>query len=89
MQVSQHISNKEVRSRVGLPVPLADMISCRRLHWLGDIARMNDDHLPKQLLFGWLPQCRPPHGAKLRWHDKVRCDLKTFHIDEAGWYVLA
>ena len=61
LQISQHISNKEMRSRAGLTVSLADMISCRRLHWLGHVARMNDNHIPKQLLFGWLPQRRPPH----------------------------
>jgi len=72
-----------------MPVTLADMISCRRLRWLGHVARMGDDRLPKQLLFGWLPQRQPPHGVKLRWRDKVRQDLKKFHIEEAGWYVLA
>ena len=50
---------------------------------------MNDDYLPKQLLFGWLPYRCPPHRVKLCWHDKVRCDLRTFHIDEAGWHTLA
>ena len=89
MQISQHISNGEVRSRVGMPVTLADMISCRRLRWLGHVARMEDDRLPKRVLFGWLPQRRPPHGVELRWRDKVRQDLKKFHIEEAGWYVLA
>ena len=29
------------------------------------------------------------HGAKLRWRDKVRQDLKRFCIAEAGWYCLA
>ena len=28
------------------------------------------------MLFGWLPQKRPAHGAKLCWRDKVRQDLK-------------
>ena len=70
-------------------VSLADMISYRRLRWLGHVARMNDNRLPKQLLFGWLPQRCPPHGVKLHWHDKVRHNLRTFHIDEVGWYVLA
>ena len=89
LQISQHISNEEVRSRAGLTVSLADMFSCRRLRWLGHIARMNDNRLPKQLLFEWLPQHLPPYGVKLWWCDKVRHDSRTFHIDEAGWYVLA
>ena len=72
-----------------LTVPLVDMISCRRLRWLGRVARMNDGHLPKQLLFGWLSQHCLPYGVKLHWHDNVRCDLRTIHIDKAGWYVLA
>ena len=72
---SQHISNEEVSNRAGLAVPLADIISCRRLHWLGHVARMSDDRLLKQLLFGWLPQSRPAHGAKLHW-----CDIRSGEI---------
>ena len=89
LQIPQHISNKEVRNMAVLTVSLVDTISCKRLCWLGHAARMNDDHLPKQLLFEWLPQCHPPQGVKLYWHDKVRCDLRTFHTDEAEWYALA
>ena len=48
MQISQHISNEEVRSRVGLQVILADMISCRRLHRLGHVAMMSDNRVPRQ-----------------------------------------
>ena len=40
MKISQYISNEKVRSRVGMPVALADMnmISDRRLCWLGHVA---------------------------------------------------
>lgn len=58
----------------------------RRLRWLGHIARVKDDHMPKRLLFGWLPQCRPAHDTKLWWKGKVRKDLKKFHIGEDDWY---
>ena len=49
-----------------------DVIAARRLRWLGHVACMKDDRIPKKLLFGWLPQCRPAHGTKLRWKDRVR-----------------
>ena len=40
-------------------------------------------------VFGWFPQKRPAHGAKLRWRDKVRQDLKKCGITESSWYVEA
>ena len=46
---------------------------------------MSGDRIPKKLLFGWL---RPARGAKLRWRDKVRQDLKRFTILERDWYRL-
>ena len=88
-QIAQHISNEEVRGRVGMPVSLGDIISNRRFRWLGHLGRMCDSRLPKQILFGWLFQCHPPHAIKLRWRDRVRKDLKHFNISESDWYVVA
>ena len=87
----QHISNEKVRQWFGMPTSLEVTIACRRLQWLRHvaIARMEDSRLPKQFLFGWLSHLRPAHGVKLRWRDKVRRDLKTFHINENTWYALA
>ena len=50
---------------------------------------MGDHRLPKQMLFGQLSQPRPPYGPRLRWQDRIRKDLKLFHIGEDGWYVMA
>ena len=85
----QHISNEKMRQWFGMPTSLEVTIACRRLQWLGHVARMEDSRLPKQFLFGWLSHPRPAHGVKLRWRDKVRRDLKTFHINENTWYALA
>ena len=81
-QCVQHNSNEEVWKQFDMQTQLAVMITCRRLQWLGHVTRMDDDvHLPKHLLFGWLPNPCPAHGVKLRWRDKVRTVVKTFSID--------
>ena len=46
------------------------------------------DRIFKKLLFGWLPQTQSAHGAKLRWRDKVRQDLKRLGIPGSDWYCL-
>ena len=45
-QIVQHVSNKTIRARIGLFMPLADMIASHRLCWLGHLARMNEFRLP-------------------------------------------
>ena len=87
-QCVQHNSNEEMRKQIDMQTPLTVMITCRRLQWLGHVTRMDDAHLPKHLLFGWLSNPHPAHGVKLRWRDKVRRDLKKFSIDENTWYAL-
>jgi len=53
---AQHISNENVRGKMGKPVPFGDIISSHGLCWLGHVGRMCDSCLPKKMLFGWLPQ---------------------------------
>jgi len=78
-QIAQHISDNNVRGKMGMPVPLVILFPV--VGFTGC-----DSRLPKKILFGWLPQCQPPHG---RWQDRVRQDLKCFHIDESVWFVVA
>ena len=83
-QLLEHITNLAMRKRwgdVGLPF---DIVRMRRLQWLVHVARMPDDGLPKKILFGWLPQTRPPHGPRLRWKDRVHSDLQRLNVQD--WF---
>ncbi len=85
-QRMEHISSVQVAKRFGMEESLEDMVIARRLCWLGHVARMSEERIPKKVLFGWLPQRRPAHGTKIRWRDRVRRDLRKFHIDENIWF---
>ena len=85
-QRMEHISSVQVAKRFGMEESLEDMVIARWLCWLGHVARMSEERIPKKVLLGWLPQRRPAHGTKMRWHDRVRRDLRKFHIDENTWF---
>ena len=85
-QRAEHISSIQVAKFLGMEESLEDMIIARRLRWLGHIARMDDGRIPKKMLFGWFPQHRPAHGARMRWRDRVQKDLRKFKIGENNWF---
>ena len=88
-QRTRHITSAQVRRRAGMDEALEDMISAKRLRWLGHVSRMEDRRPPKKLLFGWLQKRRPAHDTKMRWRDKVRKDMKKFNIKDDGWCLTA
>ena len=53
-QRTRHITSAKVRRWAGMDEALEDLISSKRLRWLGHVSRMEDTRLPKKLLFGWL-----------------------------------
>ena len=88
-QRRERITTIEVRRKIALHDSLEGIIMKHRLRWLGHVARMSESRIPKQLLFGWLPQPRPAHGPRKRWRDRVQQDLKCFNIDGSRWFELA
>ena len=58
-QRMEHISSVQVAKRFGMEESLEDMVTARRLCWLGHVARMSEERIPKKVLFGWLSQHRP------------------------------
>ena len=89
VQWRDRLTTAELAGRFGMVESIGDLLTQWRLRWLGHVARMSDVRHPKRLLFGWFPQKRPAHSAKLRWRDKVRQDLKKCGITESSWYVEA
>ena len=89
VQWRDRLTTAELAGRFGMVESIGDLLTQWRLRWLGHVARMSDVRHPKRLLFGWFPQKRPAHGAKLRWRDKVRQDLKKCGITESSWYTEA
>ena len=62
------------------------MIKRRRLEWLGNIAHMPDNKIPRKVFFGWLQQPCPRGGPMRRWKDIIGQDLKNIGVDEDHWY---
>ena len=77
---------REVLRRWGDTESVADKVARRRLEWLGHVAWMPDQRMPKAALFGWLPEPRPRYGPRKRWRDVVRADLKVIAVSECEWY---
>ena len=71
-QWSQHITAFEIRQRWGDLETATDKVAKRRLEWLGHLACMPNHRIPKQALFGLLPQTHPRVGPRKRWRDVIR-----------------
>ena len=56
------------------------------MEWLGHLARISNDCLPKICLFDWLRKTRPSGGLRRGWRDVVWKDLKHLRISESDWY---
>ena len=84
-QWQEHITTEKMNEDFGMPGSIKEVVRQHRLRWLGHVARMDANRLPKQILFGELEKTRPPHGTKKRWRDVVKADLQSIGLQE-DWY---
>ena len=81
----EHLTTIELAQRLGVDANV-DHILWQQHLWLGHIACMTDDRIPKETLFGEQPASRPPHGPKKRWRDVIVSDLSACAIPVSSWF---
>ena len=64
--VAQHITSESVRQQWSDSETVTEKISKRWLDWLGHLARMPDEWIPKISLFSWMPELHPRGGPRKR-----------------------
>ena len=88
ISLRQHMTNESIRGHCQVEA-VSTLVRYRRLRWLGHLARLEDDRLPKQLLFGSLIRTEHVPGKAGRplksWIDYVREDLHSLHLGYS-WY---
>jgi hypothetical protein len=57
-------------------------IKCQRIRWLGHIERMQDNSIPKNMLYGQLYTTRRRGRSKMRWLEDVSMDLRKMGGNE-------
>ncbi|PFX11860.1 Craniofacial development protein 2 [Stylophora pistillata] len=72
---TDNVYNNEVLARVNIP-SMFTLIRQRRLRWLGHVYRMEDERIPKNLLYGEFESGSRPIGRpKLRFKDVCKRDM--------------
>ena len=75
------VSNKDVLERLNSPSVLK-LLSQRRLRWLGHVLRMEDGHLPKDVLYSeFASGSRPVGRPMLRFKDVCNRDMMSAEIN--------
>ena len=85
-----HISNHELHQRTGIQ-PIEYYIRKRTLQWVGRVARMGPERLPRRLLTAWVRHPRPQQAPKATYGRTVLEHLEAAEIatDFQTWTKLA
>ena len=86
-QWKERITSQRLASTFGMQQLVSDFVMEQCLRWLDHLGLMNNDRLPKKVLFGELSRTRPRHGTKRRWRDVTRSDVEAIGAND-DWYEL-
>jgi hypothetical protein len=67
------LTNKEIYANVKKPT-IAETIRPNRLRWFGHVQRMEENRIPKRVLYMNFESTRPRGRPRNRWQNEVRVD---------------
>ena len=82
----QRISTGELLCRVGLE-PLDYYLHRRQLRWLGHVARMGSERIPRIALSSWCNNGRGRGSLQMSYGRSICKALNFFHIDTELWHL--
>ena len=86
---SDKVPNAEALARADVPT-MSTLLRQRRLRWLGDVRRMEDGRIPKDILYSELASgTRPVGQPKLRYKNVCKRDMKALDINTESWGLTA
>ena len=77
------MTNNEVLQRADMP-SIEAMLLSQQLTWTGHVVRMNDDRLPKAVLYGELWQAKRIGRPHLRYRGKTTVDPPVYCFTNVG-----
>lgn len=78
----EHVTNIEIRNRMGANETVVDRVEKRSLKWFGHLLRMPDDRIPKKI-FKWQPPGKRKRGRPRRsWNEGVRQAMASRNLEE-------
>jgi hypothetical protein len=76
------LTNKEIYAMFKKPT-ITETTWLKRLHWFGHVQRMEENRIPKKVLYVNLETTRLRNRPRNRWHDEVREDVRL--VGGKGW----
>ena len=83
------IPDTDVLKRAGIQ-NVHTCLKLAQLRWTGHVTRMQEERLPKKILYGELEMGKCSHGGqKKRYKDTLKASLKDFNIPTESWEQIA
>ena len=79
------IRSIDLLKRVGLST-IDSYVTRRQLRWVGHVARMSEERLPRKMLSCWVKEKRPRGAPEFTYGRGVYKALKKVGLDKNDWY---